>query len=133
MKKILLVLLFAGTMLMAELQQVWATPSFANKKIKIIDIRTPSEWKETGIVKDSYTIMFFDEQGNFDVENFIAKLNRVVKKNEPFAIICRTGSRTTMVGQFLADKLGYKVINLKGGIMKMMQEGYKTVRYKQKT
>jgi len=36
-----------------------------------------------------------------------------------------------MVSQFLSDKLGYKVINLKGGIMKIIQEGYKTVPYRQ--
>ena len=131
MKKILFGLLFTGSMLLAELQHVWATPSFADKKVKIIDIRTPAEWKETGIVKDSYTIMFFDEVGNFNVENFVTQLNMAVKKDEQFALICRTGSRTTMVSQFLSDKLGYKVINLKGGIMKMIQEGYKTVPYRQ--
>ncbi|SFV67720.1 rhodanese-like domain protein [hydrothermal vent metagenome] len=130
MKKILLTLLFLGTMLQAELTQVWSTPSFVNKKIKIIDIRTPAEWKETGIVKGSYTIMFFDEQGNFNVENFLRQLSMAVSKDEEFALICRVGSRTGMVSEFLSDKLGYKVINLKGGIMKMMHEGYKTVAYK---
>ena len=131
MKKILFGLLLTGSMLLAELQHVWATPAFADKKVKIIDIRTPAEWKETGIVKDSYTIMFFDEVGNFNVENFVTQLNMAVKKDEQFALICRTGSRTTMVSQFLSDKLGYKVINLKGGIMKIIQEGYKTVPYRQ--
>jgi len=130
MKKILLGLLFTGTMLMAELQQVWSTPAFADKNIKIIDIRTPAEWIETGIVKDSYTIMFFDERGDFSVENFLKQLNMAVKKDEQFALICRVGSRTGMVSEFLSEKLGYKVINLKGGIMKMIQEGYKTVPYK---
>ena len=129
MKKILLGLLFTGTMLMAELQQVWATPEFANKKIKIIDIRTPAEWVETGIVKGAYTIMFFDETGNFSVEDFLRQLNMAVKKDEQFALICRVGSRTGMVSEFLSNKLGYKVINLKGGIMKMIHEGYKTVPY----
>ncbi len=131
MKKILLGLLFTSTMMMAELQHVWATPDFADKNIKIIDIRTPAEWKETGIVKDSYTIMFFDEKGNFNVENFLRQLNMAVKKNEQFALICRVGSRTGMVSEFLSEKLGYNVINLKGGIMKMIHEGYKTVPYKQ--
>ena len=130
MKKILLGLLFTGTMLMAELQQVWSTPAFADKNIKIIDIRTPAEWIETGIVKDSYTIMFFDERGDFSVENFLKQLNMAVKKDEQFALICRVGSRTGIVSEFLSEKLGYKVINLKGGIMKMIQEGYKTVPYK---
>jgi len=131
MKKIIVTLLFLVTSVMAELTQVWATPDFAEKNIKIIDIRTPAEWKETGIVKDSYTIMFFDEKGNFNVESFLKQLNMAVKKDEQFALLCRVGSRTGMVSQFLSEKLGYKVINLKGGIMKMIHDGYKTVPYKQ--
>ena len=114
---------------MAELQQVWVTPAFVEKGIKIIDIRTPAEWRESGIVKGAYTITFFDEKGNFNVDAFVKQLNQVVKKNEPFALICHTGSRTTMVSDFLANKLGYRVINLKGGMMKLTQEGYKPVRY----
>lgn len=116
---------------MAELTQVWATPEFAEKNIKIIDIRTPTEWKETGIIKGSYTIMFFDEQGRFYVPDFLKKIDKIVKKDEQFALICRVGSRTGMVSEFLSEKLGYKVINLKGGIMKMIHEGYKTVPYKE--
>ena len=130
MKKIVFGLLFTLTALIAELKHVWATPAFAQKKIKTIDIRTPEEWKETGIVKGSYTIMFFDEEGNFSVPDFLNKIDKVVKKDEPFALICRVGSRTGIVAEFLSDKLGYNVINLKGGIMKMIYEGYKTVPYK---
>ena len=130
MKKIILSFLLLSAMLMAELTQVWATPVFADKDIKIIDIRTPAEWIETGIVKDSYTIMFFDEKGDFNLESFLRQLNMAVKKDEQFALICRVGSRTGMVTEFLSDKLGYKVINLKGGIMKMIHEGYKTVPYR---
>ena len=129
MKKILLGLFITMTTLMAELQQVWATPAFENESIKIIDIRTPAEWKETGIVKGSYTIMFFDEKGNFNVADFLKQLDSVVKKDETFALICRVGSRTSIVSEFLSERLGYKVINLKGGIMKMIYEGYKTVPY----
>lgn len=129
MKKILLGLFITMTALMAELQQVWATPAFANENIKIIDIRTPSEWRETGIVKGSYTIMFFDEKGNFNVEDFLSQLDSVVNKDEQFALLCRVGSRTAIVSEFLSERLGYRVINLNGGIMKMIYEGYKTVPY----
>lgn len=131
MKKIIFTLLLTMSALMAELQQVWSTPEFADRGIKIIDIRTPAEWRETGIVKGAYTIMFFDERGNFNVEAFLNQLNMVVKKDEQFALICRVGSRTGMVSEFLSEKLGYNVINLKGGIMKMIHEGYKTVPYNQ--
>ena len=129
MTKVFIGLLIMATALMAELQNVWATPQYAEKNIKIIDIRTPAEWQETGIVKGSYTIMFFDEKGNFNIETFLKQLDMVVKKDEPFALICRVGSRTGMVSEFLSEKLGYKVTNLKGGIMKMIHEGYKTVPY----
>lgn len=130
MRKVFIALFILSIALMAELQQIWATPEFAEKNIKIIDIRTPAEWRETGIVKGSYTIMFFDEKGNFNVEIFLKQLDMVVKKDEPFALICRVGSRTSMVAEFLSERLGYKVTNLKGGIMKMIHEGYKTVPYR---
>ncbi len=130
MKKMIFVLLLVLTNLSAELKHEWATPAFADRGIKIIDIRTPPEWKETGIVKDSYLIMFFDEKGNFDVQSFLKKLDKIVKKDEKFALLCRVGSRSGMVSEFLSDKLGYRVINLKGGIMKMKRDGYKTVSYR---
>ena len=129
MTKILFGLLLFATSLFAELQNVWVTKDFLNKNIKIIDIRTPAEWRETGIVKGSIPIMFFDEQGNYDVPKFLKDLNKVVKKDEQFALICRVGSRTGMVSEFLSKDMGYKVINLKGGMMKLISEGYKPVRY----
>ena len=131
MKKILFILLITVTALMAELQNVWVTKDFLKKDIKIIDIRIPGEWKETGIVKGAYTIMFFDEKGRFSVPEFLAKLNKVVKKDEQFALICRTGSRTAEIAKFLSSELGYNVINLGGGMMKLKQEGYRPVPYKQ--
>ena len=128
MKKIIFGLLLLATALFAELKQEWATQEFLKKDIKIIDIRTPAEWRETGIVNGSYTIMFFDEQGNYNVPEFLKALDKAVKKDEQFALICRVGSRTGMVSEFLSKDLGYRVINLKGGIMKLISEGYKPVR-----
>ena len=129
MKKIVFGLLLLATSLFAELKQEWATQGFLKKNIKVIDIRTPAEWRETGIVNGSYTIMFFDEQGNYNVPEFLKALDKVVKKDEQFALICRVGSRTGMVSEFLSKDIGYRVINLKGGIMKLISEGYKPVRY----
>jgi len=129
LKKILVGFLITASVLMADLQHVWTTTSFVNRDIKIIDIRTPNEWRATGIVKDSHTIMFFDERGNYNIPLFLRKLNKVIKRGEQFALICRTGSRTGMLAPFLSDRIGYNVINLRGGIMKLMYEGYKTSPY----
>jgi len=130
MKKIVIFMMILASVLVAEVEQVLASEDFLKKNIKIIDIRTPGEWKETGIVKGAYTLMFFNEQGSYNAQEFIDKLNKIVKKNEKFALICRTGSRTSMISNFLDKEFGYKVINLQGGMMLLMREGYKPTPYK---
>ncbi len=129
MKKLLLGLLFFAASLFAEVQHIAATPEFFKKEIPVIDIRTPGEWRQTGIVKDAHTIMFFDDRGGYNVDAFLKALNQAVDTKKPFALICRTGSRTAMISDFLDKELGYKVINLTGGMVKLEQEGYKPAPY----
>ncbi len=129
MKKLLWGLLFVSVSLFAEVQNVTVTQDFLKKNIPIIDVRTPGEWKETGIVKGAHTIMFFDDRGAYNVNAFLKQLNKEVDTDKPFALICRTGSRTTMISDFLDKELGYKVINLKGGMMELMRQGYQPVSY----
>lgn len=130
MRKIIL-LLFAATLMLAEIKQAYATKKLVSSGIIIIDIRSHAEWKETGIVAGSKTITFYDENGNYNTEEFLKELNKYVTKDTEFALICRTGNRTKAIGQFLMDN-GYKVINLKGGIRYLIdKEGYKTTPYKE--
>ena len=109
-------LLIAITTLSADYIRQPIDQKLVDSKIKIIDIRTPGQWKTTGLVKASVPIMFFDEQGNYNVEDFLGKLGKVVKKEEKFALICNSGNRTQTVGTFLGKQLGYNVIDLQGGI-----------------
>lgn len=87
-----------------------------DSNIKIIDIRTPGEWKTTGLVKGAIPIMFFDERGNYNLDAFLAELGKKVKKNERFALICNSGSRSHTLGTYLGKQLGYSIIDLQGGI-----------------
>ncbi len=129
-KKIVIGLTLLASSLFAELSHVDVTPSFIKEtKLKIIDIRTQAEWVETGIVKGSYLITFFDEKGGYDIDAFLDALDKVVKKGEKFAIICRTGSRTGVVAEFLGKKLDYNVVNLRGGIKKLFRDGFKSNSY----
>jgi rhodanese-related sulfurtransferase len=92
-----------------------------NKALPIIDIRTEGEWYQTGILKGSHTITFFDEMGQYDLEGFLEKLHKIIKEKEAkFLLICRTGSRTGHLAQYLG-KIGYSPINLAGGIHYVMQ------------
>ncbi|MCK4975172.1 MAG: rhodanese-like domain-containing protein [Sulfurimonas sp.] len=94
-----------------------ASQKLIDSNIPIVDIRTPGEWKETGLLKKSIPIMLFDEKGNYDLKVFLDQLNKAVDTKKQFAIICRTGSRTKLLAEFLSKKLNYNVINIKSGIM----------------
>lgn len=102
--------------------------AFFSKDITIIDIRTEAEWRQTGIVAGSRTITFFDENGSYDLATFLQQLDRVVNRNEEFAIICRSGRRTRVAAQILTKK-GYKVIDLKGGVQYLPKIGIELVPY----
>jgi len=130
LKKIFLSLLILTVSLFAELTNEYLSQKMLNDNIPIVDIRTPGEWKETGLIKGAIPIMFFSEQATYDIPKFLEELNAKVDTKKPFALICRTGSRTVMVSQFLSEKLGYKVTNLLGGMMYAQGKNLPIVPYK---
>ena len=130
LKKILLSFMILSTALFATMTNEYPSQKILNSKIPIVDIRTPGEWKETGIVDGAITIMFWDERGGYDVNGFLTQLNKKVDTKKTFALICRTGSRTTIVADFLSKKLNYDVINLKGGMVHLKAMRLPIVPYK---
>ncbi len=122
-KRLLFTAMLLFSALHAEVINVPAGRDLLQKGIPVVDIRTPQEWKQTGLLKGSIPIMFFDERGGYNVDAFIKQLHKHVDTSKPFALICRTGSRTKMVSQFLAATYGYKVINLLGGITEAYRRG----------
>jgi len=104
-----------------------------SKGMPVIDIRTPQEWKQTGIIKGAHQMMFFDIQGNAHAEVWLKDLGKIIKeKKEPFVIYCAHANRSKAVGNWLVDKLGYThVYELKGGIEYGWRDlGEKTVKAK---
>jgi len=86
--------------------------------VPLIDVRMKSEWQQTGIVEGSHLLTFFDEKGNYDIKKWIADLEKIAGKDEPFMLICAVGGRTRNIGQFLDQKLGFsKVHNVDKGIV----------------
>jgi len=130
LKKTLLSLLIIYSTLTASLSNEYPTQKIIDSGIPIVDIRTPGEWKQTGLVKGAITLMFFNERGGYDIKGFLNELNKRVDTKKPFAIICRTGSRTRILGEFLSKELGYKVINLKGGMVYLKAKNLPIVPYK---
>lgn len=131
MKKIILAFMLLVSSLFAELTNKYPSVQFLDSKTPIVDIRTEGEWIDTGILKGAVPITFFDERGNYDIPGFLKKLNEKVDTTKPFALICHTGNRASMLAPFLSQELHYNVINLQGG-MDYVTRGLhvKTVPYK---
>ena len=92
--------------------------SLQSKGIPVIDIRTPQEWKQTGIIKGAHQLMFFDARGKEHAQEWMTGLSKIIKdKKSPFILYCAHANRTKAVGNWLVDKLGYThVYELEGGI-----------------
>lgn len=79
----------------------------ANKNVQIVDVRTPEEFAD-GHLENAVNI---DVKGA-DFEKKIATLS----KDKTVAVYCRSGARSKVAAQKLAEK-GYNVIELDGGIL----------------
>ena len=117
MKKIIITALLLISSLYATLSNEYPTQKLLDSQIPIVDIRTPPEWVETGLIQGAIPIMFFNEQGNYNINTWLTELNKKVDTTKPFALICRTGSRTAVLAPFLSQKLNYQVINIQGGMV----------------
>ncbi len=132
MKKVLLSFVLLLTPLFAEIEHLLLDQKIFDSKIQIIDIRTPSEWSDTGLLKDSIPIMFFNEQGSYNLKNFLKELKSKVDTKKKFALICNSGSRTRMIGEYLSKNYGYDIINLRGGIRYAIGQKFPIEAYKNK-
>lgn len=102
--------------LFADYKNAYLTQEILDSELPIVDVRTEPEWKETGLLKGAIPIVFFSEQGKPLVNSFLKELNAKVDTSKPFAIICHTGSRTSVIAPWLSKELNYNVINLLGGM-----------------
>ena len=92
-----------------------AADAVAAGKVTLIDIRTPPEWKETGVAKGARLLNMQHPQGAPGFTN--ALLEQVNgDKNAPIALICRTGNRTTQVQRYLQSVGFTQVFNVKEGM-----------------
>ncbi|MDP1735584.1 MAG: rhodanese-like domain-containing protein [Sulfuritalea sp.] len=84
-------------------------------KLTLIDIRTPPEWKETGVARGAKQVNMLHPQG---AKGFVDQLLGEVKgdRNAPIALICRTGNRTTQVQRYLQSVGFTQVYNVKEGM-----------------
>lgn len=99
--------------------------------VTVIDVRTPEEWKQTGVVEGSIPIMFFNEQRKPLTQQWMQEAAKYVQADDQLVLICRSGNRSRMIGNFLVKQHGYKnVYNVSRGIKNWIASGKKTVEVK---
>lgn len=96
--------------------------------VVVIDIRREEEWQDTGIIEGAATITAFTASGRVHPE-FLGKFQELVPSPDtPVMLYCRTGNRTTSLGNALIDQLGFSdVSHLSTGIEGWMADGRETV------
>lgn len=90
--------------------------------VPVVDVRRADEWKETGVVAESHLITFFDKQGSYKPQKWLAALSAVVNPEEPFVIICHSGARSGTVGKWLGKQFD-TVYNVESGIASWIKAG----------
>ncbi len=118
-------LMFCSPSVFAELFNIDNTTlqTLIEKKVPIIDIRTATEWQETGVIEGSHKLTFFDEEGNYNVAQWLATFTQIVPdKNQPFVLICRSGKRTRSIALMLLKEGYTDVYNVRYGIQNWIQE-----------
>lgn len=106
-----LVLHAAGALMSAPEAQAAAEAG----QLTIIDIRTPPEWRQTGVAKGASLIDMRHPQG---AQGFMVEVLRQVgdDKDAPIGLICRTGNRTTQVQKYLEAQGFTRVYNIREGM-----------------
>lgn len=103
--------------------------SLMQNGVPIIDIRRASEWQNTGVIKQSHLMTFFDKKGNHNIDEWLSNLKKIAKEGDPVIIICRSGNRSGIVSKFLDEQANYSnVYNASGGILSWVRSKNKTVQ-----
>lgn len=82
--------------------------------VKLLDVRTPEEFAY-GHIAGAINI-------NVQSDDFQEKAEKELSKDSPIYVYCRSGRRSLTAARIL-DRLGYKVVNLNGGIIEWKEEG----------
>ena len=82
--------------------------------VQLLDVRTPQEYAE-GHIDGASNI-------NIQSEDFQQRAEKELSKDSTILVYCRSGRRSMEAAEMLT-KLGYKVVNLKGGIIEWKGDG----------
>lgn len=85
-------------------------------EVTLIDIRTPMEWRQTGVAEGAHLIDMLHPKGPAGfADRVLAEVGG--DKSAPIALICRTGNRSGQMQRELMDRGFTNVYNVTGGMV----------------
>jgi len=98
--------------------------------VMVIDIRREDEWRETGIIEGAETVTAFQASGRVDPDFLDNFRSLAPSRDTPIMLYCRSGNRTTSLGNALIEQLGFtNVAHVSDGINGWLEAGKPTVDY----
>ena len=111
-----LALALAGAAGAADMSAEDALQAAREQRVVLVDVRTPEEWKETGVAPGAARISVTRHpQGD---GGFVADVAALLggDRSRPVALICRTGRRSAMAEQLLERNGFTQVYNVDEGM-----------------
>lgn len=87
----------------------------------IVDIRTPPEWVQTGVIEGAELVTFDDP------DRFLAAIGPEIADGRDLILVCRSGNRTAQAARLIADRIPNRIVSIDGGMKKVIASGYQPV------
>jgi len=86
--------------------EAWA--KVARHQVILIDVRSPAEWRQSGVPETARLVTLNDPRG---VKGFLNGVRKIARGNmsQPIAVICRTGNRSLKAATLLTQN-GFKTV-----------------------
>ncbi|SEN77366.1 Rhodanese-related sulfurtransferase [Pseudorhodobacter antarcticus] len=93
----------------------------ADASMLLVDIRTAQEWQQTGVVEGALLVTYTTP------EAFLQAIAPHLKPGQRLGLICRSGNRTSRAARQLAPIVTAQVIDIAGGMNRVLGQGYQPV------
>ena len=119
---------FCASSAFAKIATLGATPenikTLEDGNAQIIDVRTPAEWQETGVIKGAKLVTLIDDEQK--VQEALKEAG--VDLAKPVAFVCKSGRRSMHAAR-LVDSDERDVTSLDGGMSELIKKGFETAPY----
>ena len=88
----------------------------------LVDIRRPEEWRASGVIDGALLVTYTSPKA------FLDAVKPRLGDGQRLALICRTGNRTSRAARQIADMLDAPIVDVKGGMQRVLAEGYRSVK-----